>query len=289
MVTGIIYNIGPIGSPWGVGRLPADLLAGVNVANSHISMACQLLELIEGIDPHEYRRILDERHGRSQVAWLVNEICCQNGAEVVTALHDFFTKTDALTNPIRVGPVSEANPLAAAFAAAQQVADDVQRGEAPTITSAELWRLSALLEEEAYLLACQRATPGSSDAPAPAPATPEKGELPKDLNPVKYLYGWTEILDALGLAVHQANKTHISSMNETFDGPIKRGTKGQRPLVVKDKLWEWWHQLEQRYDENRQNESNRQATVEARHPYGRTGEVVPNLGGHVKKRRRKSR
>jgi hypothetical protein len=289
MVNGIIYNIGPIGSPWGVGRLPADLLAAVNVANSHISMARQMLELIEGIDPHEYRHILDERHGQSRVAWLVNEICCQNGAEVVTALHDFFTKTDALNNPIRVGPVSEANPLAAAFAAAQQVADEVQRGEAPTITSAELGRLSALLEQEAYLLACQRAAPGSSDAPATAPATPEKGELPKDQNPVKYLCGWTEILDTLGMAVHAANKTRISNMNKTFDGPIKRGTKGRRPLVAKKKLLEWWHRLEQCYDECRQEESNRQATVEARHPYGRTGEVVPNLGGHVKNRRRKSR
>jgi hypothetical protein len=193
-VNGIIYNVGPIGSPWGEGRLPADLLAGVNVANGHVSMARRLLELTAGLDPREYKKLLEDgKDGRcSEAALLAHEITCQNGAEVITALWPFITKTDAHTNPVVAGPVSEANAHAAAFAAALQLATDVLHSQVPTITAADLDRLHNLIEQEGYSAALHRSDgkrgemlsdihqvcePSAGDAaasPKPAPAAPEQ-------------------------------------------------------------------------------------------------------------------
>src|SRR5437660_10307834 len=65
-VNGITFGVGPLYSPWtGETLLPMDLLAGVNIAVSHISMALRLLELIEGLEPQEYKRRVHETRTES--------------------------------------------------------------------------------------------------------------------------------------------------------------------------------------------------------------------------------
>jgi hypothetical protein len=57
--------------------------------------------------------------------------------------------------------------------------------------------------------------------------------------------------------------------------------------VNRDRLLPWWNQLEEQFRQKDQNQADREATVQGQHPYGAQGTVLPNLSGHVKKRRRK--
>ena len=95
-VGGTIYGVGPLNSPSGNGWLPADLLAGYNLAHAHISMAVRLLEMTKNLQPQEYKRLVHETSMRpdgpgrwavipNEMANLAHEITCQNGAEVITA------------------------------------------------------------------------------------------------------------------------------------------------------------------------------------------------------------
>jgi hypothetical protein len=97
---------------------------------------------------------------------------------------------------------------------------------------------------------------------------------------------WRAILDALGLKNTETDRRTVRRLNETLDGPIRTGGSGEQPLVDKTKLLAWWADLERLYDEKQQRKRNKRATVEGRHNCGRTGEVVPDLGGGVRRRRR---
>jgi hypothetical protein len=108
-----------------------------------------------------------------------------------------------------------------------------------------------------------------------------------DARPTMYLHGWAQILRALELSNNAEQKGLVRRLNRLFDGPIILPPKGGRPVVVKVKLVEWWNGLEQRFDEDHQSRANQQATVANRHAYARDGEVVPDLQGHVKRRRKK--
>jgi len=170
MVCGNFYSVPPIGSPpRGEGYIPADLQVGAALADAHISMASRLLELTAGLHPCDYGSLFkDEPDFRSsEAALLVAEIKCQNGAAVINALWSFITRPDAQTNPVIVGAVSEHNAHAAAFAVALQVATDVSENRRPTITTADLDRLSDMIGEEA--LRAYRHEPAffPSDGPEP--------------------------------------------------------------------------------------------------------------------------
>ena len=167
MVGGTIYKTGPINSPPGSGYLPGDLLAACNVARTHLGMAKRLLNLTAGVNPGDFEELLkdlreDHHDGTtsfrsSEAALLSHEITCQNGAEVVSAIFDQLTEANATGLQVNVGPVSEDNAHATAFAAAHQLANEFLRGEALSISGADLDRLKELVEREAWTAADRRA------------------------------------------------------------------------------------------------------------------------------------
>jgi len=118
----------------------------------------------------------------------------------------------------------------------------------------------------------------------------EAGEPPAaaDVSPAKYLTSWREILIALGMKHNSEDRQKVSRLNKTIDGPINIPGKGKQPFVERGALLEWWNRLEaQVATQNRQR--NTAATVASHHPYSRDGEVLPDIGGGEKKRRRQNR
>ena len=176
-VNDIIFGCGPLNSPGDSGSLPADLHAAFNVAVAHLSMARELLGLIEGIAPDEFKQLLksqpvngpdgDSFRG-SRAGMLVHEIRGQNGAEIVSALFNQLTSANETGQRVNVGCVSEDNAHAAAFAAAHQLANEVLRGELPSICIAELEHLEKLICKEGDIAADWR----SAGRKAPAEGEP---------------------------------------------------------------------------------------------------------------------
>jgi hypothetical protein len=105
--------------------------------------------------------------------------------------------------------------------------------------------------------------------------------------PPEYLTCWREILGALHLANNSTNQAKVRNFIKHYGGPIKLPQKGGQPKVTKDKLLEWWNQLETRWSTSGEG-MNSAATLEDQHNYGKTGTVVPQISGHVKKRRKRS-
>ncbi len=118
-------------------------------------------------------------------------------------------------------------------------------------------------------------------------STPEK--------PKVYLNSWAEILNALGLKDERASRDRIRKANKNFAGPIILPGQGGQPKVVEAELRVWWEGLEDNYkaeaDERAAAFSNQSATVSNQFDQGREGHsetLVPEIGGHVKPRRRTS-
>jgi hypothetical protein len=321
-VQGTIYAVGPVNPPdRGPGWLPGDLLAAHNVASGHLSMARRLLGLVRGLTPEQYKERAHEQKSEpapdgkgwiffpNELANVAYEIKCQNGAEVVTALWDQLTAANESGMLVEVGPVSEANAHAAAFAAAHQLANEVLNGESLSIEARDLEQLEQRIFEEARRAARARSKAREGESSPPSGHGGEQGSASlkarelrsPDLNrekrtpapttkePQSYLYGWRNILEELRLRNNNEEKGRVSRLNKKFAGPIKLPRRGGRPVVVKHSLLDWWNGLEQRFEESRQKQANQQATGEARHAYGRDGEVAPEVAGRIKKRRGKSR
>jgi hypothetical protein len=107
------------------------------------------------------------------------------------------------------------------------------------------------------------------------------------LSPIDYLMNWRGILDALKLGNNDENRNRVRQLNKLRAGPIILPGKGGQPKVTKDKLLSWWNSLEKRFEEIEQKATDTQATLSSRHNYARDGQVLPNISGHVKKRRGK--
>jgi hypothetical protein len=113
----------------------------------------------------------------------------------------------------------------------------------------------------------------------------EGGMTEQPSPPVRYLWNWREILDALGMVHDDENIRRVREANLQYDGPIILPRKGGRPKVVAAELLKWWNELLEIFRESAQREADTDATLQDRHDYGRHGTVLPNIGGHVKKRR----
>jgi hypothetical protein len=105
-------------------------------------------------------------------------------------------------------------------------------------------------------------------------------------SPAVYLQSWSEILDSLEMKNTEVNRGRVRGANERFEGPINIPKQGGQPKANKAKLLEWWNGLEMRWEAGGAGQITA-ATLENRHNYGRDGEVVPDIGGHTKKRRGK--
>lgn len=116
------------------------------------------------------------------------------------------------------------------------------------------------------------------------------GEMPgpalaAEPKPAEYLWSWREILSALELPNEDADRGKVSRANKEFGGPIVIPKRGAQPKVEKGKLLEWWNGLEKSFARIAAHERDREATVSDQHDYGKSGTVVPDIAGSVKKRR----
>lgn len=111
------------------------------------------------------------------------------------------------------------------------------------------------------------------------------GTIPAE--PKAYLWGWTEILDAVGMKDNTENRRQVRRLNDLFDGPIVVVGSGSKPQAInKTNLLAWWNRLDDLHRELQQQERDKQATAADSYSYGSGGTVVPNIAGAVKKRRR---
>ena len=60
--------------------------------------------------------------------------------------------------------------------------------------------------------------------------------------------------------------------------------RGASSVADCGKLVAWWNTLEQLIAEQQRREADRQATVDSTYQHGRSGIVVPEIGGAVKPR-----
>lgn len=144
----------------------------------------------------------------------------------------------------------------------------------------------------------------NGNAPKPSEGTPGKpNETKRDqtaADPFVPLTSWSDIFAALnephGNATWKNNETtreKIRKLNINYSGPIKLPVgKGTQPSVDKAKLLQWWNGLKEHFDarieETAAKESSTRSTV-ASHKYGASGEVVPNIGGSVRRKKGKER
>jgi hypothetical protein len=107
--------------------------------------------------------------------------------------------------------------------------------------------------------------------------------------PNQYLLSWRDILDALEQKNNAENQRNVRKLNEQYEGPIVLPRKGGQPKVSRDRLLTWWNRLEERFRDIGQREADARATLQARHRYGKDGEVLPDISGGIKKRRGKEK
>jgi hypothetical protein len=110
---------------------------------------------------------------------------------------------------------------------------------------------------------------------------------PKPSSPRKYRFGWPDILNALELPNNDESRNRVKNLNAKHNGPIIVETKGSQPKADEARLISWWNGLEELWQAEVENKNNAAATVADTHKYGKNGEVVPGIDGHVKKRRSK--
>jgi len=99
------------------------------------------------------------------------------------------------------------------------------------------------------------------------------------------LFGWTQILDAIGQP--DEDKGKIRKLNESYDGPIQIPGQGGQAWVRKDKLLEWWDKLDDIIHDIDRRRAEQQAAGADTYRFGKGDvEVVPDISGAVKKRRK---
>lgn len=110
--------------------------------------------------------------------------------------------------------------------------------------------------------------------------------------PAKLLFGWAEILQALGRKNGRTERNRVNSANKRFAGPIRSsGRQGGQPFADQVKLLDWWNRLETNsaeiQEQAQQDKAAREAIRKGRHNFGRDGEVSPEVSGSIKRRRRR--
>ncbi len=105
-----------------------------------------------------------------------------------------------------------------------------------------------------------------------------------DAAPLEYLMNWREILDCLDLSNDDEKRGHVRKLNKNYDGPIILPSRGGQPKVEKTRLLTWWNHLESKWETGGRG-LNTQATVEEEYQHGKIATVLPEIGGHIKKKR----
>jgi hypothetical protein len=101
----------------------------------------------------------------------------------------------------------------------------------------------------------------------------------------EYLWNWREILAALAFSNDPESRRRVRDANTKFGGPIILPGKGGQPKVCKQTLLAWWDELEEKFQQKEQRHIDQEATLAASYQYGKNATVLPNIAGHVRKRR----
>jgi hypothetical protein len=105
--------------------------------------------------------------------------------------------------------------------------------------------------------------------------------------PKRYLFGWREILAAVGLPNNDTNQQRLNRLNGVYEGPIVVKGQGSQPVVTEARLLRWWDGLERRFKEVDARRRDSAESVSEQYAHGRDGTVVPDIAGEVKKKRRR--
>jgi hypothetical protein len=111
-------------------------------------------------------------------------------------------------------------------------------------------------------------------------------QFPMPASPKGILGSWREIVIALCMRYNNEEKRKVERLNEAYNGPIMKPGQGKQPIVDKAKLLEWWNNLEKLVESQMDQERDARLSVQDTHAYGRGGEVVPEISGQVKNRRK---
>jgi hypothetical protein len=115
-------------------------------------------------------------------------------------------------------------------------------------------------------------------------ASPAKTKRPD------YLTSWQEILMALQLKNNETMRAKVKQLDECSTGPILFGGRGEQPRVERGALVAWWAGLAEEFAARKQRQRDEEATTEGRYTHNgrrdRSEEVVPELEGRVKERRK---
>lgn len=109
------------------------------------------------------------------------------------------------------------------------------------------------------------------------------GTPPEPKTPHKLLTSWREITDALDLQHNEQGK--VKRLNERYAGPIPKPVHDGQPIVDRDELINWWNGLAVQQQELANQRRGAELSGES-YAHGKSGEVAPEIGGGVKKRRR---
>lgn len=112
-------------------------------------------------------------------------------------------------------------------------------------------------------------------------------EATRPAEPVELLIGWLEIIKALGRKDSAEERTAMKQLNKKYDGPIIT-KQGAKTVASRAKLVEWWNSLEQIFLDAANKQRDQSATTEGTYQYGKTATVVPEISGHIVKRRKTS-
>ncbi|MBN2290918.1 MAG: hypothetical protein JXM70_00750 [Pirellulales bacterium] len=107
----------------------------------------------------------------------------------------------------------------------------------------------------------------------------------KPAEPKNYCFGWPEIAVVLKQSNDEKFQKRIKSLHERYPSPIVFGGVGMSPRVEQLKLIEWWNSLEKRWEEIKQKKLDKDASVAESYQYGRDETVVPDIQGHVIRKR----
>ncbi|MDX1963921.1 MAG: hypothetical protein SFX18_12265 [Pirellulales bacterium] len=108
-----------------------------------------------------------------------------------------------------------------------------------------------------------------------------------DVKPLDLLFGWREIIAALGRPYSKEEIRRIKKLSNSTVGPIPSPGKGGQICCERGKLLEWWNRLEKRHDELQQRNIDRDATTSGHYDYGQRGlQIIPEIAGAVKKQKK---
>src|SRR5262245_6316990 len=101
-----------------------------------------------------------------------------------------------------------------------------------------------------------------------------------------YLLSWGAIMEALGLDNKPPLQRQVRKLNKMYNGPIVMPEKrGGQPEVCLERLLDWWDDIEKLLTEARRRQLDKEETLAKSYQHGRDATVIPEIGGHLKKRR----